>query len=338
MTAVPERALRALQYTIPPFFANPIKPWVNSFDGSAYERAYEHFRRDHNQADNLFYHMLCLVYQVGSNYGFLASLDEELDNLEEENDEEEPKVVSTDPIDRAFEEHYALAHAKEKAAKASAASKTLTALTTAAWAASLLSAPAPLSVKAASLATIAVFHQLRHRIRDNWIQLLTAQGLVEALIIQVLFRRGPITRLLNPSILVTTLLRFALQALCVRFQGALRGYRWPVNMLVIVGMMYRATGTQKEIFGLGQAGPPVIGDRSPFSLGPLLWMPAVLTNQKWLFFFSSGFIATLNQGVAHALSGELATLPQLTNIKDDLAHTTYFPNLLLQSVCQSLTG
>ncbi len=50
------------------------------------------------------------------------------------------------------------------------------------------------------------------------------------------------------------------------------------------------------------------------------------------------YTASLCQGIAHNFTGELATLPQLSVIADDLAHTTYFPNLLLQSVLQSVNA
>eukprot|EP00932_Pfiesteria_piscicida_P015100 SRR837773.27092.p2 GENE.SRR837773.27092~~SRR837773.27092.p2 ORF type:complete len:101 (-),score=28.55 SRR837773.27092:78-380(-) len=88
----------------------------------------------------------------------------------------------------------------------------------------------------------------------------------------------------------------------------------------------------QDPFGGGKA------TKSPFIFGLVGWILSVLTDQPWLFFYSGGFLASLSQGVAHHFAGEEGTLPQLANIADEFAHTTYFPNLLLHSVYQSLTS
>ena len=90
---------------------------------------------------------------------------------------------------------------------------------------------------------------------------------------------------------------------------------------------------------------------------------------RWLYFYSGGYLASVAQGVAHHIAGKLAapappsyahnpahprtfsllqdstalcaagevgTLPQLSDVGAELSHTTFFPNILLQSVRQSL--
>ena len=65
----------------------------------------------------------------------------------------------------------------------------------------------------------------------------------------------------------------------------------------------------------------------------------ILLNQHLLSSSSSAFIATALQGLAHALSGEQATLVKLQDSPDGAAklayewsHVVYFPNLLLHSL------
>ena len=80
------------------------------------------------------------------------------------------------------------------------------------------------------------------------------------------------------------------------------------------------------------------------TFGLVGWMLALVSNEPIMYFYSVGFLASLAQGVAHNLTGELATLPQLNavggakKVAYELAHTTYFPSLLLQSCRESLVG
>ena len=79
----------------------------------------------------------------------------------------------------------------------------------------------------------------------------------------------------------------------------------------------------------------VAGFLTPFSIGIFGWVLALMTEQPWLLFYSCGYLASLAQGVCHTLSGEDGTLAKLHNIRDEYAHTTYFPCLVLQSVIQT---
>ena len=69
---------------------------------------------------------------------------------------------------------------------------------------------------------------------------------------------------------------------------------------------------------------------------PLL---AALTDQRWMYMYSMAFTASMWQGVAHRTAKEAPTLAQLGNdYSDEFAHTTFFPNLLLQSIYHSTAG
>ena len=65
------------------------------------------------------------------------------------------------------------------------------------------------------------------------------------------------------------------------------------------------------------------------------WLVAMLTNDPTMFFLCSSFVASFGQGVAHLISGEKGTLPQLSKVADELGHTTYFPVLTLHSCYQN---
>ncbi|GMH91104.1 hypothetical protein TrST_g10021 [Triparma strigata] len=70
-----------------------------------------------------------------------------------------------------------------------------------------------------------------------------------------------------------------------------------------------------------------------FGIGALFgWLLAVLSGDRLFFLWGAGFIATALQGVSHRETKEPPTMPQLANISNELAHSTFFPCLLLQAV------
>ena len=73
------RVLQGVLYGGAPFFSYPWKPLINASVGSAYKTAYEHFRRDHALPANLAAHLVCLAWQLGSNYALLDAMDEWID-------------------------------------------------------------------------------------------------------------------------------------------------------------------------------------------------------------------------------------------------------------------
>ena len=72
-------ALQSIVYSGGPFFGYPWKPLLNSLYGGGYLESYKHFRAQHLVGSDLFYHCLCLVWQLSSNYAFLGSMDEALE-------------------------------------------------------------------------------------------------------------------------------------------------------------------------------------------------------------------------------------------------------------------
>jgi len=70
---------RAALYAFGPFFGNPIKPALNYAFGDGYDKAYRHFRRDHNTNANLVLHVWVMCFQMMANFALLAELDHKLE-------------------------------------------------------------------------------------------------------------------------------------------------------------------------------------------------------------------------------------------------------------------
>ena len=72
--------------------------------------------------------------------------------------------------------------------------------------------------------------------------------------------------------------------------------------------------------------------------GSALWIPALLLDQPWVYFLSLSFMGAGLQGVAHEITRQKGTLNQLTDAGYELAHTSFFPVLTLQSLHHSSFG
>ena len=76
-----------------------------------------------------------------------------------------------------------------------------------------------------------------------------------------------------------------------------------------------------------------------FGVGVIFGCPlAVMSLKPIIFLWASGFIATALQGVSHRETKEPPTMPHLANISNELAHSTFFPCLLLQACLAQITG
>lgn len=302
---VPEAITKLALYGGAPFFGWPFKPLLNAVAGNAYGPAYSHFRRDHQNPQNLAYHCLCLVLQLGFNYSLLAEVDDAL--------------------------HVEAASKRTGGIVAGS--------TTALWILSLLTArgtPAP--VRAAAIVAVALAHKARHALQDHWKQAAMCTGVLEMMAVQVFVinkakttagvGRAPFDGL---QLLKLATVRVALQGLVMRYlSGLLAGPR--ARMLVNSTLGLWMIRVSQDPFAVKSGGKAT---KTPFILAIVGWILSLLTEQRWLYFYSGGFLASMCQGVSHHYAGEEGTLPQLADVKNELAHTTYFPSLLLHSVYQS---
>jgi hypothetical protein len=303
---IPQWFLKLTLYGGGPFFCYPYKPFFNYLEGSDYERSYQHFRRDHSDNTNLGFHVLSLVFQLSSNYGLLHEID-----------------LALGTTFATLEDSVANASAKQKEPTKSVGIIAL--LTTLSWTGFLLNTPAPTPVKLAASVCIFAAYRFRAVLADLLYSdsFFLFQGFLEVLAVRLVLMPGSI---IGAQFAMPILgLRLALQQFATKNRGCLKSSKSTVNVCTLVSMAYLSANSAKNI-----------GGPNPFCLGIIGWLLSLLTDQRWLHFYSCAYMASLTQGISHNLTGEVPTLTQLDSIADELAHTAYFPNLLLQSVYQSM--
>mmetsp|Transcript_18515 Transcript_18515/g.22658 ORF Transcript_18515/g.22658 Transcript_18515/m.22658 type:complete len:288 (+) Transcript_18515:586-1449(+) len=261
------------------FFSYPFKPLLNRYEGSPYEVAYKHFRRDHMGNLNLLLHVLCFVGQLTSNYTLLNEID---------------KFLGT---------------------------RGLVALTTtASWSYELAQAPAPALAKILSVASLYLAYRTRGCLEKTWETIVFWQIFLDTLSIHILLLKKPMTDLKTFFIVLSA--RTALHFVVERKKNSLANKQGNqiIKYLLLSHLIISAR-------------PPVFS--APYLIGLYGWIVAKLTGQAWIYYWSLGYVASLAQAVAHTISDEPATLPQLTSIPDEIAHTVFFPNILFQSILQN---
>ncbi|GMI40084.1 hypothetical protein TrCOL_g942 [Triparma columacea] len=161
-------------YIASPFFATVPKLVANFFCGAPYSVAYKHFRRDHMDPYNLFFHVLIMILQLTTNFAFLHQLDE--DYL------------------RADVSVWGFTH------------KDLSAL---GWVLVLLFTPSPFLAKLLSAACIYLAHYVSSSVASMDATTIWFQPFLDSLVI-IYFLKKPIT---PPTYLITLTLRFTLHHL-----------------------------------------------------------------------------------------------------------------------------
>ena len=160
LDSVTKTLLQAALYTPAPFFGYPWKPFLNSSYGGDYLESYKHFRAQHMDGTNLFYHLLCLVWQLSSNYALLGQLDH---------------FVA--PLFGARDKH-------KHPATNSTSGSVVSLATSVLWTYHLLStSPTPSLVKLASVVSVLLAHNfLGDFFSKNWEIMVFAQGLALAIV------------------------------------------------------------------------------------------------------------------------------------------------------------
>jgi hypothetical protein len=286
------RAAQTVLYAFAPFFAYPWKPLLNDVLGGDYAASYKHFRAQHMDGTNLALHMLCLVWQLSSNYAFLRELD------------------------RHVEEHTGF-------------KRFFSNMTSLLWSWHLCrTSPTPVHVKLLSVGCIAAGHFVLGRLfEENWRKVIMVQGAFEGLAIQTLALNKPG---FGKQAFAWLVVRSLVWKLVSQNEGCLKGYSRHIT-LVVMAIAAKAASSDD----------PLKATIAPWALTGWLW--ALLTGNKGLYFWASGMMATISQGVAHAFAGEAGTLVVLQDASIDMtsyefSHVTFFPNLLLQAVSAHAAG
>mmetsp|Transcript_15310 Transcript_15310/g.20121 ORF Transcript_15310/g.20121 Transcript_15310/m.20121 type:complete len:303 (+) Transcript_15310:154-1062(+) len=194
--------------------------------------------------------------------------------------------------------------------------------TTLAWSYELLRTPAPGLAKLLSVSTILLAYKTRGYLKEKYESLLRWQIFFDTLVIHQLLLKKPMSD--TKSLLQVFIPRVLLYFLVKRNKNALsssKGKRRVTKNFLLLHMLISFK-------------PPAFA--APYLFGLYGWILAELTGQEWLYYWSLGYVASLSQGLAHELASEPATLPQLTTVPDELAHTAYFPNLMFQATLQNL--
>lgn len=187
----------------------------------------------------------------------------------------------------------------------------------------------PPAARAAALLSLAIASAAGRRIAKHWRFMVYAQGAVVALAVDALVVQTP------PRPLNVAGVFFAFAALAAalgRARGALAPYRAAVNAVVVAIAVHLSTKEDPLRGGLVHFGAFVI------------WVPALLTDQPWLFFWGCGFVATVCQAVTHFVTDKPATMIQLQDtygrgeLGYEWAHVLYFPNLVFHAVLASGGG
>jgi hypothetical protein len=136
------------------------------------------------------------------------------------------------------------------------------------------------------------------------------------------------SRLTKDAITIAALLLIKATAtyfISLRFKGALSEYSTETSALYLAGMVLLSMrqNSVKEIVFTGTI------------CGHIL---SILINEPAVYLHSLAFVALMLQGLAHELSGEVATLLKLQDesnqeakIRYEWAHVTFFPNVLFQA-------
>eukprot|EP00756_Hemistasia_phaeocysticola_P061129 Hpha_TRINITY_DN4626_c0_g1::TRINITY_DN4626_c0_g1_i1::g.97023::m.97023 len=276
-------ALAVLMYFGGPFFCYPYKPILQGVYGRAgYDRAYEHFARDHNLPLNLGLHTLALVWQAVSNFAFLHRLEELFPAL------------------------------------AGGGRPSLSQVTAALWCGILSQQPAPVAARLAAVAAVIGAYLVRGKSAGAWSKLISVAGVVESFgIVNFVAPGAPLP--------VVALIRGGLQYFIDRpkFRGAAAGWKSTIVAIlypILLQLSYRPMQRRPNVFMYALIG----------------WIISTVTGESAFFLHSCAFTASLFQGISHQLSGEKATLMQLTDAHDEWAHTTYFPLLLTHRLWDTL--
>ena len=211
-----------------------------------------------------------------------------------------------------------------------AAGLTITSFTAIVWTAFLMWTPSPLSVRASTIVLLLGAYLVRKWFTNviGFVQLAFFTGPGELMCYCLYMPDHGIPRPGWLGFLALLLGRSALWFVlssntgCL---GAILGYR--ASNLVVVGSL--ALGSLIR----SKNNLPLVSQ-----FGGLGWVLAILFGQPWVYFLSLSFLGAGLQGVAHELTRQLGTLNQLKNASYELAHTSYFPLLTLQTLHHSWFG
>ena len=193
--------------------------------------------------------------------------------------------------------------------------------TTTLWVGTFCTVPAPVSVRVLASLVILLGFVLRHTLATHW----------ELLVPCMVAMQGPCAW-------YAAIAHYGLRG------GAALAFATACGMVVAVcylaaipasgSLSTRATELNLAFLGLCAALSQIRINNEPLCetiCGALGWAVAVATRDPCMLLLTTSYVGSSLQGVAHEWTGEKPTLTQLSNITDEMAHTTYFPALLVHA-------
>lgn len=278
------------------FFVWPHKVPLCTIEGAPYHKIFDIFQRDHSNRTNLVLHVGALAFQLTNNFGLLCELDKAIGAMARPGKVPVPNIAGV-PLNQVAVTSASL------------------------WCTSMMfqCPEAPVYVRLLSCAAIIVACRRRHDIASNWQTLQMLQGLLEVSAIGLSKVRGTGKPIPWGKVFVVFLLRTLLHRKLSTKAGCLRDYRLPIN-IALAAIYLRFAQKDKMMTTL-----------IPFKVAMVGWVATLLTDQPALHFWFGSWLGLTLQGIAHEVSGQESTIEQLTDMKDELSHATFFPNLVLHA-------
>lgn len=294
----PPRLIGLSLYTPAPFFGYPWKPVLNYLLGGRYAPSYAHFRAQHMGSRNLFYHALCLVWQLGSNYALLDELDE--------------KIVAAVPWLRAITR------------------RPLALSNSIVWGATCIAtSPTPILVKLSSCASLYLAHNyLGQRFRSEWKRILYAQSFIEAAAINVNLRGKNV--LLSKFTVLYMLLR---SLLCKYLFGRFRTNKLMTEtqknqlrqifftLMIAIGLTKQPLKPSVTMGLWGWIVALLTGSK-----GLYFWSCGMMATLG----------QSVAHGVTKEAATLVVLQGGMDQIEYEFSHTVFFPNLLFQAIYEQL--
>lgn len=296
---------------------------MNMFIGSDYGTALHHFAADHTNPMNLKFHLMALVLQLLANFALLSSLDDKL------NAWLNPKSKGGDSVGW------------------------LSGGTAIVWSLYLISltfleekffdsyVEVPFVVRLCSCVCVFLGWQLGPLLRSRWVGIVGMQGVVTALAIEtVVLKKAP----LGITFFIALSAHLSVWHMITKQTEESSVGLWKQSsksviraFLAVILLISMKTDPVSTVVLVGAFGA---------------WPLALLCDEPALAFYGLGYLATASQGVAHAVSGEPATLIRLNaaavaadaaetaslqalKVAYEWGHVTNFPNLLLHSCAKA---
>jgi hypothetical protein len=288
-------------YAFGPFFGNPFKPVIAALaTDTPYLLGYKHFYDQHKTPANLIWHVICLFFQIFSNFAFLASLDNLLQPF-------------------------------------TGTATLLTSSTALCWIVFLLiPTTCPAIVKVHSVVWILLAYAFATSIQPLHIELISYACFFIVWVVHVIMRGGVIRHCKGASLIIVALVgkMGMLQALhAAQYSGMLENSStllisaYLVGLVVISGIL---ADPVKGVVAYGAVGAPLVALLVNSPVLHLFGYAYVATALQGLAHSLSGEEATLLK-----LQG-LGDKDAAHKISYEWAHVTFFPNLLGHALYDTL--